>query len=203
MKKVLIRYILPVLGVIAVVLLDQWTKYLTVTQIGEHGRVVLIDGIFELVYVKNYGMAWGLFQNKQWLFIIMTPIVLGAVIWQYVKMPFEKRFIEFRIMEVMIAGGAIGNLLDRMFRGEFGQGHVVDMFYVSAINFPVFNVADSFISVGFVLMVVYTIFKYTDEDFERMFPFWKAGKTVKTVETDNTEDKTEREVTEASGAEEK
>lgn len=187
MKKVLIRYILPVLGVIAVVLLDQWTKYLTVTQIGEHGRIVLIDGIFELVYVKNYGMAWGLFQNKQWLFIIMTPIVLGAVIWQYVKMPFEKRFIEFRIMEVMIAGGAIGNLLDRMFRGEFGQGHVVDMFYVSAINFPVFNVADSFISVGFVLMVVYTIFKYTDEDFERMFPFWKK----KSVEADTEEKVTE------------
>ena len=187
MKKVLFRYILPVLGVIAVVLLDQWTKYLTVTQIGEHGRIVLIDGIFELVYVKNYGMAWGLFQNKQWLFIIMTPIVLGAVIWQYVKMPFEKRFIEFRIMEVMIAGGAIGNLLDRMFRGEFGQGHVVDMFYVSAINFPVFNVADSFISVGFVLMVVYTIFKYTDEDFERMFPFWKK----KSVEADTEEKVTE------------
>lgn len=202
MKKVFIRYILPILGVVAVVLLDQWTKYLTVTQIGEHGRIVLIEGVFELVYVKNYGMAWGMLQNQQWIFIILTPIVLAAVAWHYVKMPYEKRYNDCRVIEVMIAGGAIGNLLDRLFRGEFGQGHVVDMFYVSAINFPVFNVADSFISVGFVLLVILTIFKYSDEDFERMFPFWKAEKRVKTVETDNTEDKTEREVTEASGAEE-
>ncbi len=184
MKKVLIRYILPVLGVVAIVLLDQWTKYLTVTQIGEHGRIVLIDGIFELVYVKNYGMAWGMLQNKQWVFIIMTPIVLAAVAWHYVKMPYEKKFNAFRAMEVMIAGGAIGNLIDRMFRGEFGQGHVVDMFYVSAINFPVFNVADSFISVGFVMLVILTIFKYTDEDFERMFPFWKKKEKEETKETE-------------------
>lgn len=168
MKKVFMRYILPILGVIGVVLLDQWTKYLTVTKIGD-SRIVLWENVFELVYVKNNGMAWGMLQNQQWLFIVMTPIVLIFMAWFYVKMPYEKKFLPMRILEVMLAGGAIGNLLDRMFRGEFCQGHVVDMFYFKAINFPVFNVADSFISVAFVLLVVLVMFKYSEEDFDRMF----------------------------------
>lgn len=177
MKKVFMRYILPILGVIGVVLLDQWTKYLTVTKIGD-SRIVLWENVFELVYVKNNGMAWGMLQNQQWLFIVMTPIVLIFMAWFYVKMPYEKKFLPMRILEVMLAGGAIGNLLDRMFRGEFCQGHVVDMFYFKAINFPVFNVADSFISVAFVLLVVLVMFKYSEEDFDRMFHLKKKEKTT-------------------------
>lgn len=177
MKKVFMRYILPILGVIGVVLLDQWTKYLTVTKIGD-SRIVLWENVFELVYVKNNGMAWGMLQNQQWLFIVMTPIVLIFMAWFYVKMPYEKKFLPMRILEVMLAGGAIGNLLDRMFRGEFCQGHVVDMFYFKAINFPVFNVADSFISVAFVLLVVLVMFKYSEEDFDRMFHLKKKEKTM-------------------------
>lgn len=171
MKKVFMRYILPVLGIIAVVLLDQWTKYLTVAKIGTTGRIVLIEDVFELVYVKNNGMAWGLFQNQQLLFILMTPVVLFAMGFLYVRMPYEKKFIPMRVLLTTLAGGAIGNLLDRMFRGEFCQGHVVDMFYVKAIDFPVFNVADSFICVSFVVLVILVLFKYSEEDFDRMFKF--------------------------------
>lgn len=183
MKKVFMRYILPVLGVVAVVFLDQWTKYLTVTKIAD-SRIVLWENVFELVYVKNNGMAWGMFQNMQWLFVIVTPIVLGLVAWFYVKMPYEKKFVPMRVLTVMLAGGAIGNLLDRMFRGEFCKGHVVDMFYFKAIDFPVFNVADSFICVSFALLAILVIFKYTDDDFDRMFHLKKKEKQLK----DNTEE---------------
>lgn len=189
MKKVFMRYILPILGVVAVVLLDQWTKYLTVTKIGD-SRIVLWENVFELVYVKNNGMAWGMLQNQQWLFIVMTPIVLFFMVWFYVKMPYEKKFIPMRVLEVMLAGGAIGNLLDRMFRGEFGKGHVVDMFYFKAINFPVFNVADSFICVSFALLVILVMFKYSEEDFDRMFRLKKK-----------VEPKDDEMVTEVDGAE--
>lgn len=175
MKKVFLRYILPVLGVIAVVLLDQWVKYLTVTKIAD-GRIVLWENVFELVYVKNNGMAWGMFQNMQWLFVVITPIVLGLIVWFYLKMPYEKKFVPMRVLTVMLTGGAIGNLLDRMFRGEFCKGHVVDMFYFKAIDFPVFNVADSFICVSFVLLAVLVIFKYSDDDFDRMFHLKKKEK---------------------------
>lgn len=193
MKKVFMRYILPILGVIGVVLLDQWTKYLTVTKIGD-SRIVLWENVFELVYVKNNGMAWGMLQNQQWLFIVMTPIVLIFMAWFYVKMPYEKKFLPMRILEVMLAGGAIGNLLDRMFRGEFCQGHVVDMFYFKAINFPVFNVADSFISVAFVLLVVLVMFKYSEEDFDRMFHLKKKEKTTQEDSAEESENNAVEEI---------
>ena len=184
MKKVFLRYILPVLGVIAVVLLDQWTKYLTVMKIADE-RIVLWENVFELVYVKNNGMAWGMFQNMQWLFVVITPIVLGLITWFYLKMPYEKKFVPMRVLTVMLTGGAIGNLLDRMFRGEFCKGHVVDMFYFKAIDFPVFNVADSFICVSFALLAILVIFKYSDDDFDRMFHLGK--KKVKENSNDNAE----------------
>ncbi len=184
MKKVFLRYILPVLGVIAVVLLDQWVKYLTVTKIADE-RIVLWENVFELVYVKNNGMAWGMFQNMQWLFVVITPIVLGLIVWFYLKMPYEKKFVPMRVLTVMLTGGAIGNLLDRMFRGEFCKGHVVDMFYFKVIDFPVFNVADSFICVSFALLAILVIFKYSDDDFDRMFHLGK--KKVKESSNDNAE----------------
>ena len=182
MKKIFMRYILPVLGVLAVVFLDQFVKELCLAKIGMYNTVVVIENVFELHVIPNKGMAWGMLQNKQWLFVVITPLVLAMVAWFYVKLSAEKKFTPMRVLTVMLAGGAIGNLIDRMFRGEFCQGHVVDMFYVKAINFPVFNVADSFICVAFALLAVLVIFKYSDEDFDRMFHLKKKVKTTETAE---------------------
>ncbi len=183
MKKVLMRILLPILGVVAVVLLDQFVKELCLDKIGMYNTVVLIEDVFELHVIPNKGMAWGMLQNKQWLFVVITPLVLALVAWFYIKLPYEKKFTPMRVLTVMLSGGAIGNLIDRMFRGEFCQGHVVDMFYVKAIDFPVFNVADSFICVSFALLAVLVIFKYSDEDFDRMFHLKKV-KAAETVEAD-------------------
>lgn len=177
MKKVFMRYILPLLGVALVVFLDQWVKELCLDKIGMYNSVVVIEDVFELRVIPNKGMAWGMLQNKQWLFVAITPVVLGLVVWFYLKMPYEKKFLPMRVLTVMLTGGAIGNLLDRMFRGEFCKGHVVDMFYVKAIDFPVFNVADSFICVSFALLAILVLFKYSEEDFDRMFHLKKKVKT--------------------------
>ena len=198
MKKVLMRILLPILGVVAVVLLDQFVKELCLDKIGMYNTVVLIEDVFELHVIPNKGMAWGMLQNKQWLFVVITPLVLALVAWFYVKLPYEKKFTPMRVLTVMLTGGAIGNLIDRMFRGEFCQGHVVDMFYVKAIDFPVFNVADSFICVSFALLAVLVIFKYSDEDFDRMFRLKKV-KDAETVESDMVSDET---VEETEGKEE-
>ncbi len=176
MKKVFMKYILSVLGVIAVVLLDQGVKELCLAKIGMYNSVVLIENVFELRVIPNYGMAWGMLQNKQWIFVVITPIVLALAVWFYLKMPAEKKFTPMRVLTVLLAGGAIGNLLDRLFRGDFCQGYVVDMFYVKAIDFPVFNVADSFICVSFALLAILVIFKYSEEDFDRMFGLKKSQK---------------------------
>lgn len=190
MKKVLTRILLPILGVIAVVLLDQFVKELCLDRIGMYNTVVLIEDVFELHVIPNKGMAWGMLQNKQWLFVVITPLVLGLVAWFYVKLPYEKKFTPMRVLTVMLTGGAIGNLIDRMFRGEFCQGHVVDMFYVKAINFPIFNVADSFICVSFALLAVLVIFKYSDEDFDKMFHLKKKVKAIETPEADKVSEET-------------
>ncbi|MBQ3037014.1 MAG: signal peptidase II [Lachnospiraceae bacterium] len=178
MKKVFMKYILPVLGVIAVVILDQLVKELCLDKIGMYNTIVLIEDVFELRVIPNYGMAWGMLQNKQWIFVVITPVVLALAVWFYLKMPAEKKFAPMRVLTVLLAGGAIGNLLDRMFRGDFCQGYVVDMFYFKAIDFPVFNVADSFICVSFALLAILVIFKYSEEDFDRMFGLKKKAKAV-------------------------
>lgn len=197
MKKVFMRYILPVLGVIAIVLLDQWVKELCLDKIGMYNTIVLWEGIFELHVIPNKGMAWGMLQNCQWLFIAITPVVLFVLGLFYVKLPKEKKFNAMRVLSVMLAGGAVGNLLDRMFRGEFGQGYVVDMFYVKAINFPIFNVADCFVSVAFVTLVILVLFVYSEEEFDRMFHLNrkknKAKNQEKTAqEIEKTEENTEK-----------
>lgn len=197
MKKVFMRYILPVFGVVLVVLLDQIVKEVCLDKIGMYNSVVVIEDVFELYVIPNKGMAWGMLQNKQWLFVAITPIVLGLVVWFYLKMPYEKKFVPMRILTVMLTGGAIGNLLDRMFRGEFCQGHVVDMFYVKAIDFPVFNVADSFICVSFALLAILVLFKYSEEDFDRMFHLKKKvkSKNDETVTEENDAETVEEEDT--------
>lgn len=176
MKRIFMRYILPILGVAAVVLLDQLVKELCLDKIGMYNTVVLIEDVFELHVIPNKGMAWGMLQNKQWLFVVITPVVLVLMTWFYIKLPNEKKFRPMQILTVTLAGGAIGNLIDRMFRGDFCQGYVVDMFYVKAIDFPIFNVADSFICVSFAVLAVLVIFKYSEDDFDRMFGLKKSQK---------------------------
>ncbi len=183
MKKAFMHYILPITIVIALVLLDQWVKYLTIENIPLNTSVPLIEGVFELNYIRNQGMAWGMLQNMQWLFIIMTPLILAAVWFSYVRMPHEKRFLPVRIAEVLISAGAIGNCIDRIFRGELFKGYVVDMFYVKAINFPVFNVADSYVSVAFVALLILIVFVYKDDDFAKIIPFGNT-KSQKGSETE-------------------
>ena len=108
MKRIFMRYILPILGVAAVVLLDQLVKELCLDKIGMYNTVVLIEDVFELHVIPNKGMAWGMLQNKQWIFVVITPVVLALMTWFYIKLPNEKKFRPMQILTVTLAGGAIG-----------------------------------------------------------------------------------------------
>lgn len=165
MKKIITNVILPIIGMLAIIGLDQFTKYLTLMYVKGTEGFYIIDRVLRIYFVRNEGMAWGMFQNKQVVFIIITPIVIAGLVYLYYKMPFEKKYIWMRVSMVFLAGGAIGNLIDRIFRGEqLFHGYVVDMIYAEIINFPVFNIADSFISVGFVILIV-MMFIMKDDDF--------------------------------------
>ncbi len=170
MEKVLKKFVLPILSIIAIVGLDQWTKFLTLKYIQGTDGFYIIDRVLRICFVKNEGMAWGMLQNKQVLFIVLTPIVIAGLVYVYYKLPFEKKYIPMRICDIFLAGGAVGNFIDRLFRGEkLCHGYVVDMIYVEIIDFPVFNIADSFITVGFAMLIVLMLFVYKESDFDLIF----------------------------------
>lgn len=183
MKKYLTRYVLPLLAVAAIVALDQWTKYLTLLYVKGTEGFYIINKILRICFVKNEGMAWGMFQNKQVVFIILTPIVIAGLVYVYLKVPYEKKFIWLRICDVFLVGGAIGNLIDRIFRGErLFHGYVVDMIYAEIINFPVFNIADSFVTVGFAMLVILSLFVYKESDFDMIFGKKKKEDTERKIQ---------------------
>ncbi len=116
------------------------------------GRFPLIEGVFSLTYVENRGAAFGMLQNMRLLFIVTTIIVCGVMVYILVK---ERRKMHalMRVSLALILAGAIGNFIDRAF-----LGFVRDMFYFELINFAIFNVADSAITVGAVSLMLDILF---------------------------------------------
>lgn len=151
------------------VLLDQLTKWWAIVTLKEDGPTPLISGVLELLYIENRGAAFGILQNQRWFFLVITVIVLAALCWLIPRIPGEKRFLGLRICMYGIGAGAVGNMIDRIFRG-----YVVDFIYVKLIDFPVFNVADIYVTCAAVGVILLALFYYKDEDFERIFP--SAGK---------------------------
>ena len=150
--------------------LDQFTKYLVVAnmQLGE--SIPLIEGVFQLRYIRNEGAAWSILEGKQIVFIILTPIVIFFLTKMFLTLPEEKKYTPVRVIIVFLTAGAIGNLIDRIWGGEvLFKGGVVDFFDFCLINFPVFNVADIYVSLSVVALFILMIFKYKEEDFEVIY----------------------------------
>ncbi len=146
------------------ILLDQWVKHLSVLHLKAQENLDLLPGVFQLTYLENRGAAFGLFQNQRPFFLICTALVLCVFALVYGKIPPAKRFLPFKISMLLIAAGAAGNLIDRI---RFGC--VIDMFYFQLIDFPVFNVADIFVTVGTILLMSMILFYYKEEDFDQIF----------------------------------
>lgn len=155
-------YVVGLIAVILGVFLDQYTKFLAVTHL-QDGPVSIIDGVFQLHYLENRGAAFGLLQNRQIFFLIVGIIVLFLVVFLYIGMPQEKRFLPIRICLISITAGAIGNMIDRI-RFQY----VVDFLYFELIDFPIFNVADIFATVATFGFVILLLFYYKEEDIDRI-----------------------------------
>lgn len=156
-------YILGLVAVILGVALDQFTKYLAVTQIKEQ-PIILIDGVLEFRYLENRGAAFGMLQNQQWFFLIITVITLCLIVYTYIKLPREKHFTPLRICMITLTAGAIGNMIDRI-----NLQYVVDFIYFKLIDFPIFNVADIFATCSTIALIVLFLFFYSEEDFDLIF----------------------------------
>lgn len=151
-------YILPIISCLILVGVDQFIKYLTITNFQNGGSVEVIQNFFYLTYVKNSGAAWGVLSGARIFFIVATVVVLIAIAIYYVKMPRSKNTGLVRFALVLIVSGAIGNFLDRLLRDG---GHVVDMFHLTFwghYSFPVFNFADILIVTGAIFLGIVVIF---------------------------------------------
>lgn len=146
-------------GMAALTALDQWTKALAVRYLMNQAPVVLMEGVFQLHYSENRGAAFGLLQGKQFFFFLITLLVLGAAAYMVWHMPPVKRFFPMWFALLLVASGAVGNMIDRV-----SQGYVVDFLYFNLINFPIFNVADCYVTVGAFLLVVLIFFYYREEE---------------------------------------
>lgn len=142
-----------ILAVFAVFIVaaDQFTKYLTVANIPLGGQVPAIEGLFQFTYVQNTGMAFSMLRGGRWFFLVVTVFALALIL-----IVVKKKWVSHPVglwALASIAGGAVGNLIDRV-----RLGYVIDMIEVTFMEFAVFNVADCFVVCGAVLLVVYTFF---------------------------------------------
>ena len=128
------------------IIVDQITKYLIERNL--YGKSVdIIENVFSFTYLENRGAAWGIFSDNNWILLIFVPIlifIIGLYLYKISNSKFEK------ILGGLIVGGALGNYIDRLFRG-----YVVD--FLDFKVWPVFNLADVFIVVGCILFILMSV----------------------------------------------
>ena len=146
------QFLLLSLFALGVAALDQVTKYLTVANIDLYQRLDFIPGVLNLTYVQNTGAAFSSFEGMQWLFAGIFILFTVAIVYEYFKKPMPFTKLE-RWCIFAVYGGGLGNMIDRL-----RLGYVVDMIETDFMTFPVFNVADCFITCGCILMMVSLVF---------------------------------------------
>ena len=147
------------IGFVILVGLDQWTKGLAVKHLMNQPPFVIWDGVFELLYSENRGAAFGMMQGKQFFFFLIALVVLAAVVYLLWKMPVTERYMPMAVCLMMVSAGAVGNMIDRV-----SQGYVVDFLYFKLINFPIFNVADCYVTISAFLLILLVFFYYREEE---------------------------------------
>lgn len=148
-----------ILCVSAAVLLDQWTKQLALTHLMGKEPYSLINGVLELQFFSNTGIAWSML-NGQTVFILFTGIIfLILILFIICKLPEASKFHILYILGGILTGGALGNMIDRV-----RLGYVVDFISFILIHFPIFNVADMCIVVSVIVLGALFLFYYKEED---------------------------------------
>lgn len=154
-----------------VIVIDQLTKLLINAGMELYESFNVIPRIIDFTYIRNDGAAWGMFDDKRWVFLILSTVAIAAII--YILLKYKDLHIMMKIPLSLILGGGIGNMIDRLFYTNeflngscklFGEGYqfmngvVVDFIDVAFIDFPVFNIADCAVTVGTILLFIYVIF---------------------------------------------
>lgn len=175
------------------ILIDQITKMFAFNGLKNTPGITIINGVFELKYLENQSAAFSLdpisliykifhityfdthpqvFLNcKMAFFIILTVAVLVIIVLLYQRIPWNRRFLPLNVILIGFFAGAIGNLIDRMV-----HNYVIDFFYFSLINFPIFNVADIYVTLSAIALIIVVFFYYKEEDYSVIFSSSKNRK---------------------------
>jgi signal peptidase II len=162
MNNTIKKFLIGAFASILLVFADQITKYLAYTHLKTDGPIVIIDGVLELRYLTNAGAAWGMLSGQRIFFLLLTGIIILAILYVFIRTPWSKKYAALLWVEILGFSGAVGNFIDR-----FVNGYVHDFIYFSLIDFPIFNVADSYVVIAAVLLAILFLFVYKDEhDFD-------------------------------------
>ena len=145
---------------VVLVILDQATKYAAVMHLKDKPASPLINGVLELNYLENRGAAFGLLQNQKVFCVLIAIVILFVIGYVLILMPEDKKYTKMHVLLVVMASGACGNMIDR-----FRTDYVVDFISFVIIHFPIFNVADIYVTVSTLLFILLFLFVYKENDF--------------------------------------
>ena len=151
---------------------DQATKLLAVARLKDQAPFVLLPGVLELRYLENRGAAFGILQGQKIFLVLFTGLLSALIIYFYFRVPEGKRHLPVRIFLIMLFSGAIGNFIDRC-----RLDYVIDFIYFKLIDFPIFNVADCYVTIAVILFAIAILFVYKEEEMDFLFhPFSREKK---------------------------
>lgn len=171
MKKRNIKLCLLFVMFLVLTALDQLSKYLASKYLIGN-TIVIIEDVFELKYIENTGAAWGILSGQKTLFIILTTVVAAFLCLLVLRLNrfTGHKYVALQIVMTILISGAIGNLIDRI-----RNGYVVDYFYFKLIDFPVFNVADCYVTVSTAVLLVMMMFKFKENELDEIFTIKKRN----------------------------
>lgn len=148
---------------------DRVSKDMAVLRLKGQRAYELFPGVFEFRYLENRGAAFGMLQNQRIFFIVIGIVFILAVLAALIRMPATGKYRPLRFCLCLIAAGAAGNLYDR-----FTLDYVIDFLYFVYINFPIFNAADCYVTIGTAMLIILILFVYKEDDLNM-----KKANTVK------------------------
>lgn len=161
MSKTVKSYITGIGLFVVLILIDQLSKLWAVSNLKGNNSVSVIANVLSLTYLENPGSAWGMLENAQWIVVIISFAVVIFIGYYYKMLSSDKKYNPIKYALVVLASGAVGNVIDRLTRGV-----VVDFLEFKFIQFPVFNVADIYVTVSVVVIFILVMFVYKEDDFK-------------------------------------